>query len=379
MAALTPSDILKSLSILVVKIGSSLLVGEQDGALRKNWLRTIAEDIADFHKGGQKILIVSSGAIALGRQNLGLQAMSLKLEESQAAAAAGQIHLARAWHEALGACGVHVAQILLTSGDTEERRRYLNARNTLTTLLSLGAVPVINENDTIATNEIRYGDNDQLAARVANMIGAECLVLLSTVDGLMSRDPAQGGGALITQIDQITPDIEALAGDAGAGLHRGGMKAKLAAAQIARQAGCHMIIAQGMNEHPLKALRDGLPCSWFPTHATPQAARKTWIAGTLKPRGAVIIDQGAAHALRQGKSLLPAGVKKIEGQFSRGDAIFIKMSNGDEIARGLSAYSSQDAAMIAGHKSSEIEAILGYRGRTAMIHTDDLVILKEDK
>ena len=379
MAALTPSQVMTSSQLLVIKIGSSLLVGEEDGALRKGWLRTIAEDIAEMHKSGQKILIVSSGAIALGRQNLNLQASSLKLEESQAAAAAGQIHLARAWHETLGALGITVAQILLTSGDTEERRRYLNARNTLTTLLSLDAIPVINENDTIATNEIRYGDNDQLAARVANMIGAECLVLLSTVDGLLSCDPAQGKGGLIAQIDQITPDIEALAGDAGTGLHRGGMKAKLAAAHIAARAGCHMIIAQGAQEHPLKDLRDGRACSWFPAHATPQAARKTWIAGTLKPRGAVIVDEGAAQALRRRQSLLPAGIKKVEGQFSRGDAVSVQTSEGEEIARGLSAYSSADAAMIAGHKSGEIEAILGYRGRTAMIHADDLAILKDEK
>ena len=296
MAALTPWQVMTSSQLLVIKIGSSLLADEDDGTLRKDWLRTIAEDIAEMHKSGQRILIVSSGAIALGRQNLSLQASSLKLEESQAAAAAGQIHLARAWHETLGAFGITVAQILLTSGDTEERRRYLNARNTLTTLLSLGAIPVINENDTIATNEIRYGDNDQLAARVANMIGAECLVLLSTVDGLLSCDPAQGQGELIAQIDEITPEIEALAGDAGTGLHRGGMKAKLAAAHIAARAGCHMIIAQGAQEHPLKDLRAGRACSWFPALATPQAARKTWIAGTLKPRGAVIVDEGAAKA-----------------------------------------------------------------------------------
>ncbi len=380
IAAASASDALKAASVIVVKIGSSLLVSEQGGALRKDWLRALAEDIAAIHKTGQKILIVSSGAIAMGRQDLALPPAPLRLEESQAAAAAGQIHLAHAWHEALGAFGIIVAQILLTSGDTEGRRRYLNARNTLMTLLALGAIPVINENDTVATDEIRYGDNDQLAARVANMVGAECLVLLSTVDGLLSRDPAHkeaaDAPALIRQIDRITPEIEALARDAGVGLHRGGMRAKIAAARIANQAGCHMVIAQGRDAHPLKTLLAGGACSWFPAKASPQAARKTWIAGTLKPRGALIIDDGAAKALRQGKSLLPAGVKNVEGEFSRGDALRIKTQSGEEIARGLSAYSSENAAQIAGHKSGEIEAILGYRGRTAMIHADDLVILK---
>ena len=371
MATLTARDILDQSKVLVVKVGSSLLIDEA-GDLRHAWLEQLAADIALLHKN-KKVLIVSSGAIALGRRVLGLDAEKLKLEESQAAAASGQIHLSAAWVRALE--NIRVAQVLLTLGDTEERRRYLNARSTLMTLLELGVIPVINENDTIATDEIRYGDNDRLAARVGNMVGADCLVLLSTVRGLLTQDPTkQAGGKLIELVETITPDIEAAAGDRGSALNRGGMKAKLAAARIARQGGCAMIIAQGTQAHPLRALLDGGACSLFPSAISPQAARKTWIAGGLKPQGELIIDEGASTALQKGKSLLPAGIKKIVGQWTRGELVSIKSDKGEEIARGLCAYSHEDAQKIIGHKSDEIEVILGYRGRSAMVHRDDLVL-----
>jgi len=375
MAALTLKACLEQTSILVIKVGSSLLIDEK-GNFCEEWLGAIAEDIRTLHPK-KKILIVSSGAIALGRKELALPRKRLKLEENQAAAAIGQIHLAQAWRAALQ--GIGVAQILLTSGDTEERRRYLNARNTLTTLLELRVIPIINENDTIATEEIRYGDNDRLAARVANMIGADALILLSSVDGLFSQDPNLGQGKLVRRIDKITQEIEHMAGDSQSDFSRGGMKTKLAAAHIAHQGGCHMIIARGTKPNPLRSLFADGACSWFPSPITPQAARKTWIAGGLKPQGAIYIDAGALRALRSGKSLLPAGVIRIEGICSRGDLLCVKTQAGQEVARGLSAYSNGDEQRIAGHKSDEIEALLGYRGRQAIIHRDDLVLFQGGK
>ena len=392
MASLTPYHFLEKSQTIVIKIGSSLLmaddnhIGKDGRSIRKDWLDAIGEDIEAL-KAKRNILIVSSGAIALGRQYLKLKG-KLKLEESQAAAAAGQVHLIELWQSALKK--TKIAQILLTAEDTQKRRSYLNARNTLTHLLALGVIPIINENDTIATNEIRYGDNDQLAACLANMIGADCLILLSTVDGLLSQDPAQataqGKGHLIDTISAITPDIEAKAGDRGSDLNRGGMKAKLAAAKIAWQGGCHMMIANGLKPHPLKSLWDGGACSWFRAPHSPKKARQIWIAGGLKPKGSIYIDDGAIKALEKGKSLLPIGVKKIEGRFTRGEPISIKAAksktakNGGqrEIARGLSAYSHKDASKIAGHKSDAIEALLGYHGRVAMVHRDDLVLLSLD-
>ncbi len=369
----TAADLVAQARRLVVKTGSSLLIDGR-GRLRSSWLAGLAEDLACARKRGQEVLIVSSGAIALGRKALELSG-PLKLEESQAAAAAGQIHLAHAWRAALAREAIPVAQILLTPGDTEERRRYLNARSTLRTLLGLGVVPVINENDTVATAEIRYGDNDRLAARVASMVGAECLVLLSTVDGFYRRDPALGDpGGLIERVDEITPELEGWAGDAGTGLNRGGMKTKLAAARIARQGGCHMLIAPGVGRRPLRAVEAGGRCSWFRAALSPQAARKSWIGGHVALRGQIYIDAGAAGALARGKSLLPAGVAWTEGAFERGDAVGVRDDSGRELARGLVAYSSADAARIAGRKSDEIEAILGYRGRDEMIHRDDLVL-----
>jgi glutamate 5-kinase len=360
---------------IVVKIGSALLVEQTTGRVNRAWLETLAEDVARLRERGQDVLLVSSGAIALGRRHLGLSAGKLKLDEKQAAAAVGQIRLAHAWKEVLEAHRLTVAQILLTFGDTEERRRYLNARNTLGALLKLGSIPLINENDTVATSEIRYGDNDRLAARVAQMISADCLVLLSDVDGLYTADPSKDANAtFIPEIHAITSEIERMAGGANSTVGSGGMSTKIAAARIAVGAGCHMCIAIGRELHPLKRLEGGARCSWFFPTATPVTVRKQWIAGTLKPAGELRVDAGAALALSRGKSLLPAGVTEIKGRFERGDALIVRDAEGRELARGLSAYSSDDADRIRGRKSTEIEALLGFRGRDELIHRDDLVI-----
>jgi len=360
---------------VVIKIGSALLVDGSTGRVNRAWLDTLAADVARLRGRGQEVLLVSSGAIALGRRHLGLPAGKLKLEESQAAAAVGQIRLAHAWKEVLEAFDLSVAQILLTFGDTEERRRYLNARSTLSTLLKLGAIPVINENDTVATSEIRYGDNDRLAARVAQMMSADCLVLLSDVDGLYTADPTRDPAArFIPEVRGITPEIERMAGGVASDVGSGGMATKVAAARIAVAAGCHMCVALGRELHPLKRLETGARCSWFIPNANPSTVRKQWIAGTLKPAGELRVDAGAAAALRRGKSLLPAGVTQVSGQFERGDAVVVRDVEGLEIARGLSAYSSADADRIRGRKSGEIEALLGIRGRDEMIHRDDMVV-----
>ena len=361
---------------VVVKIGSALLTDKETGKLNRAWLQAFVEDVAKMRARGQEMLIVSSGAIALGRLALKLPSGKLKLEESQAAAAVGQISLAHAFQEILSAYGRNCAQILLTLDDTEERRRYLNARSTLNTLLRLGAVPVINENDTVATSEIRYGDNDRLAARVASMISADCLILLSDVDGLYTAPPSVPGATHIPEVADITPEIMSMAGDAASELSRGGMKTKLVAARIATESGCHMAIANGRVAHPLKMLAEGGRCTWFTARSTPVAARKRWISGGLKTMGAITVDAGAAHALANGRSLLPAGVSSVEGRFERGDAVSVRNGEGEEIGRGLSAYSSEDAARIAGHNSGEIEEILGFAGRAEMIHRDDLVLKK---
>ncbi len=362
---------------VVVKVGSALLVDAAKGRLNRHWLETLADDVAWLRGRGQEVVLVSSGAIALGRRHLGLPVGKLKLEESQAAAAVGQIRLAHAYKELLDAHGIAVAQILLTLGDTEERRRYLNARGTLNTLLALGAVPVINENDTVATAEIRYGDNDRLAARVAQMIGADCLVLLSDIDGLYTANPADDPDArFIPHVPEITPQVEAMAGGAGSPMGSGGMQTKIAAAKIAVGAGCHLCIAKGAHEHPLRRVAHGARCTWFVPSATPLAMRKQWIAGTLNPRGALVVDAGAARALHQGKSLLPAGMIGAEGPFDRGDTVRIVDPNGIEIARGISAYSARDAQRIAGRQSADIERVLGFRGREEIVHRDDLVLTK---
>jgi glutamate 5-kinase len=360
---------------VIVKVGSSLLVDAATGRLDRTWLETLAHDLVGLRRRGQELVVVSSGAIALGRGPLGLATGRLRLEESQAAAAVGQIRLAHAWTEVLEQQGVSVAQVLLTLGDTEQRRRYLNARGTLSNLLRLGAVPVINENDTVATAEIRYGDNDRLAARVAQMVSAECLVLLSDVDGLYSADPARDRQAVfIPEVRRITPEIEAIAGGAGSAVGSGGMATKLAAARIALAAGCHICVANGREQHPLRRIVEGARCTWFVAEASPLTVRKQWIAGSLKPQGELHVDAGAARALRQGRSLLPAGVTRVDGSFDRGDPVVVRGPDGAEIARGLSAYSRADAELIRGRRSAELEALLGYRGRDEMIHRDDLVL-----
>jgi glutamate 5-kinase len=368
-------DRLLSARRLVVKIGSALLVDEESGAIRRDWLDALGDDVAECRRRGQEVLIVTSGAIAVGRRHLGLDSGKLRLEEKQAAAATGQIQLAHAYQETLARHRITVAQILLTLDDTEERRRHLNARSTIAALLRLDTVPVINENDTVATSEIRFGDNDRLAARVAAMISADALILLSDIDGLYSADPRRDPKArFIPEIREITPEIEAMAGEAPPGYSSGGMVTKLAAARVAVGAGCRMAIANGRRLNPLKAIAEGAACSWFLPAATPLTARKRWIAGALKPNGALTVDAGASKALMGGRSLLPAGVTSVEGEFERGDAVRVLSPDGREVARGLSAYSAADARRIMRHKSGEIEALLGYRGRDEMIHRDDLVL-----
>jgi len=360
---------------VVVKVGSALLVEGSTGRVNRAWLESLADDIAALRGRGQEVVLVSSGAIALGRRELGLAPGRLKLEESQAAAAVGQIRLAHAWKEVLEQRGFTVAQVLLTFGDTEERRRYLNARNTLTTLLRLGAIPVINENDTVATAEIRYGDNDRLGARVAQMVSADCLVLLSDVDGLYTADPTRDPGArFIAEVTRITPQIEAMAGGSASEVGSGGMATKVMAAKIAVAAGCSLCIAAGRELSPLRRVEAGARCTWFLAEASPVTVRKQWIAGLLRPAGELVVDAGAASALQAGKSLLPAGVVQVKGRFDRGDAVLVRDPGGVEIARGLAAYSSADAERIRGRRSAELEALLGYRGRDEMIHRDDLVL-----
>jgi glutamate 5-kinase len=364
---------------VVVKVGSALLVDQETGRLNRTWLETLIEDLLRLRKRGQQVILVSSGAIALGRRQLGLAKGALRLEESQAAAAVGQIRLAHAYKELLEANDVTVAQVLLTLEDSERRRRYLNARATLESLLALGALPVINENDTVATAEIRYGDNDRLAARVAQMSGSDCLVLLSDVEGLFTSDPNKDPKAqFIQQVRQITPEIESMAGASASDVGSGGMTTKIMAAKIAVAAGCHMCIAAGHHKHPVRRVEEGTRCTWFVPHATPVAARKQWIAGTLKPAGAITIDPGALRALREGKSLLPAGVVAARGRFERGDTVSVLSPDGSEVARGIVAYSDVDTARIMGRKTSQIEGILGFRGRDELIHRDDLVVLNPE-
>jgi len=371
------SDPLAKARLIVVKVGSSLLVDAASGALNRDWLKSLCKDIAALKAAGTDVILVSSGAVALGRRALKLKKGALRLEESQAAAAVGQVRLAQAYAEMLAELGIVAAQVLLTLDDSEERRRYLNARATLMTLLSLGSVPVINENDTVATAEIRFGDNDRLAARVASMMGADRLVLLSDVDGLYTADPTRDAAAEhIPEVATITPEIETMAGDSVSGFGRGGMASKLIAARIATQAGADVIIAKGKTCNPLSAIAR---CTRFCASTSPAAARKRWIAGGLKVEGAFQVDSGAVKALAAGKSLLPAGITKVEGRFERGAAVRVCGPDGREIARGLAAYCDGDARAIAGRRTAEIEAILGYRGRDAMIHRDDLALTGETR
>ncbi|MEM7654055.1 MAG: glutamate 5-kinase [Pseudomonadota bacterium] len=366
---------LKESQRLIIKIGSALLVEEQTGTVRRDWLDALGDDIARLRQQGTDVIVVSSGSIAVGRTHLGLTGRALRLEEKQAAAATGQIQLARAYQETLERHKISVAQILLTPSDTEERRRHLNARSTLDQLLKLGVVPVINENDTVATAEIRFGDNDRLAARVAQMISADTLVLLSDIDGLYTADPRNTPDAQhIPQVAEISPAIEAMAGTAPAGYSSGGMVTKLMAGRIAISAGCRMAIASGKTMGPLSHLMGGGRATWFVPSAEPLTARKRWIAGSLTPTGTITVDAGAVRALRDGRSLLPAGVIAVSGDFGRGDAVTVSDADGVVLGQGLSAYGAEDARAIMGHRSNEIEQILGYRGRDAMIHRDDLVL-----
>ncbi len=360
---------------IVIKIGSALLVDSASGRIRSTWLNSLADDVAELRQSSREVVLVSSGAIALGRRLMKLPGGPLQLEQSQAAAAVGQITLAHSYQELFKARGLTTAQVLLTLGDTEERRRYLNARRTIHTLLAHGAIPVVNENDTVATSEIRYGDNDRLSARVASMISADCLVLLSDIDGLYTSPPGTDPEARrLDLVREITPEIEAMAGDAGTELSRGGMKTKLEAGRIALAAGTDMVIASGKVLHPLRALGEGAPCTWFLASSDPVTAKKRWIAGQLEPRGALRIDAGAERALLAGKSLLPAGVTHVEGQFDRGDAVVIRNSNGRELGRGLIAYARDEAERIIGHRSSDIAEILGHEGRSELIHRDDMAL-----
>ncbi|MDR6769932.1 glutamate 5-kinase [Azospirillum sp. BE72] len=365
---------------LVVKIGSALLVDGETRQIRRDWLDALADDVAACRKRGQEVVIVTSGAVACGREHLGLVGRALKLEEKQAAAATGQIRLAHAYQETLARHDVTVAQVLVTLEDTEERRRHLNARNTIDTLLKLGAVPVINENDTVATAEIRFGDNDRLAARVAQMVSADTLVLLSDIDGLYTADPRKDPDARhIPIVRELTPEIEGMAGEPPPGYSSGGMVTKIAAARVALSAGCRMVIAKGKRMNPLAALEQrpedgGAPCTWFLPSAEPTSARKAWIAGHVNATGVLVVDDGAMRALSHGASLLPAGVTAVQGEFDRGDVVIVRTQEGREVARGLVAYSADDARKILRHKSTEIPEILGYQGRDEMIHRDDLVV-----
>ena len=351
-----------------------MLVDRSTGALRSDWLHGLAMDVAWLKGQGADVVLVSSGSIALGRGVLGLPATALALEQSQAAAAVGQIRLARAYEEALAPHAITTAQVLVTLEDSANRKRYLNSRATLEQLLSFGAVPIVNENDTVATDEIRFGDNDRLAAQIAVTVGADTLVLLSDVDGFYSANPADDPDATrFHTIDTITPEIEQMAGDAGSGLSKGGMKTKLMAAKTATAAGCAMAITEGSRLRPLMALDQGANATWFTAQSDPQAARKRWIAA-IKPRGSVTLDAGAVSALKRGKSLLPAGIHGVAGPFGRGDSIALLDPNGRIVGYGLTRYSSTEAMQIKGHRSAEIERLLGYPGRAALIHRDDMAL-----
>ncbi|MFD2175383.1 glutamate 5-kinase [Rhodobacter lacus] len=370
MAAVTPR--VDAAKRLVIKIGSALLVGGQ--GLKTDWVAALAEDVAAARARGTDVVLVSSGSIALGRRVLGLPLGALPLEQSQAAAAVGQIRLAQAYQEVLAPHRVTTAQVLVTLEDTDDRRRYLNSRATMETLLSMGVVPIVNENDTVATDEIRFGDNDRLAAQIAVTVGADQLILLSDVDGLYTANPKEDPSATrFDVVERITPEIEAMAGDPISGLSKGGMKTKLLAAKTAVAGGCAMAIMEGSVARPLRALAEGANCTWFLPEGDPQAARKRWIAA-MKPRGEVTVDAGAVGALLLGKSLLPAGVTKVSGRFGRGEPVTIAGPDGAVLGKGLMRYTAEEARKIARHRSNEIEGILGYPGRAALVHRDDMVL-----
>ncbi|GEM18352.1 glutamate 5-kinase [Gluconobacter oxydans] len=360
---------------IVIKIGSALLVDSANASLRLEWLQSVCADIADLRSRGAEVIVVSSGAISLARHRLGLTSRRLRLDEKQAMASVGQIGLAQGWSAALAGHDLVAAQLLLTPDDTENRERHLNARATLQTLLDLGCVPVINENDAIATGEIRFGDNDRLGARVAQMTGADCLVLLSDIDGLYTADPRQDPSARhIPVVEQMTDEIMAMGGEPPPGYSSGGMRTKLLAARIATRAGANMVIAAGQEHHPLRRLQNGGLCTWFMAQTDAGSARKRWIGGSLQPKGTLTIDAGARHALEEGASLLPAGVTGLAGSFGRGDLVLIRDADGSIIGRGLIAYDSEESQKLIGHRSGEMEQLLGYRGRDALIHRDDLAL-----
>ncbi len=368
----TPS--LASAKRIVIKIGSSLIA--ETARVRKRWLASIAADIATLHAAGTEVILVSSGAVALGRPQVGLGDGRLSLEEKQAAAAAGQPLLIQAWQQAFAAHDIHVAQLLLTLEDSEHRRRYLNARATFTTLLAHKLIPIVNENDSVATAELKFGDNDRLAARVAVMVGADMLVLFSDVDGLYDKNPALHADAKhIARVKELTPAIIAMGGGAASSISNGGMKTKLEAAQLATTSGCHMVIAKGNETHALSKLMEGATCTWFTAAVKPQVARKDWISSSVKMAGSVTVDAGASRALSQGKSLLPAGITAVEGKFERGDTIAIKGHDGRILAKGIAGYNAEEATKILGKQSDAIEAILGYAHRATLVHRDDLAML----
>jgi glutamate 5-kinase len=374
VAAVTSATRIAAARRIVVKIGSALLVSTGNGGLRHDWVEALAADVAGLRSRGKDVILVSSGSIALGRRVLRLPESQLSLEQSQAAAAVGQIRLARAYETVLAPHGITTAQVLVTLEDSENRRRYLNSRRTLSTLVELGAVPIVNENDTVATDEIRYGDNDRLAAQVASMAGADVLVLLSDVDGLYTADPRTDPAARrLDVVRALTPEIEAMAGGAGSALARGGMRTKLIAARAAMRAGCAMAITEGAVAHPLAALEAGAACTWFEPNGDPHAARKRWISG-MKPRGRISVDGGAVAALARGKSLLPAGVTAVDGGFRRGDPIEVVGPDGAVVARALAGYDAHEARIIMGHRSDRIADLLGHQGRAALVHRDDLAL-----
>ena len=370
------STLIDNAKRITIKIGSALLFNPEKGGLQTAWLAGLASDVARLHKAGKQVILVSSGAIALGRDEMGLPKGQIKLEEKQAAAATGQIILAQAWNDSLKAHGITSSQILLAPEDTETRRKHLNARSTMQTLLNYGCVPVVNENDTITTYEIRFGDNDRLAARVATMMSADLLILLSDIDGLYDKNPHRSEGAThIPLIAGLTDEIMAMGESANAEFASGGMATKLAAARIATHSGVAMMICDGGTNAPLSALDAGAKSSIFTAQIAPHTARKNWIASALDSAGTLVIDNGAKDALSKGRSLLPAGITAVSGVFERGDLIDIYDLDGKLIARGLASYSSDEANMLKGHKSTDFEKLIGYQGRAELIHADDLVVI----
>lgn len=375
---MTNKSPLKSAKRIVLKIGSSLLVDETTGRIKSTWLNALADDILAARKQGREIVIVTSGAGAVGRKVLGLPSGKLPLPQKQAAAAVGQIRLARAYQTILAERGLDVAQVLLTLDDSESRTRYLNAGNTLNTLLEIGVVPVINENDTVATTEIKVGDNDRLAARVAQMISADTLIIFSDIKGLYTANPRKDPNAvLVPVVEKMTKEIDAMADGAGSSVGTGGMATKLLAAHLCTEAGCTMAIALGTKLYPLSRLEKTNECTWFLADKTPLSARKKWIAGAIKPRGTLVLDAGAVKALERGKSLLPAGIKAVKGNFAHGDAVILEDENGVFLGKGLVSYSAQEAALIAGKRTNEIEKVLGYHGSDEIIHRDNLFAEKK--